>query len=1072
MKYYIQAHISLLLFTLFTGSLFGQSKDSWTENFDIGLATSYTNGTQTLATGDWTTQQVYQETSSASFGSTGHAARINDDVSGANITTPPLNTCGTISFVYRELNTGGGTFEVLKSYDNISWTSISTQTFSGINFQTFNFDVNDESSPVYIRVLNDNNPGHLIIDNFSVTDYSSSIPLISVDPALLDNFTYTIGGGPSSSQSFNASGTDLTNDIIVSPPVNYEISINNTSFQSSDIVLAQSAGIVNPTTIYVRLKAGLASGSYSEQINITSTGATTKTVNCSGVVLAPEPTNNPSGLTATANSSSQITVTWSDSDAAHYLLKGSNVSYAAIENPLDGVAEANSLLVQNTDAGVEIYQFSGLSQATHYYFKIFGYNGSNGTINYKVDGAPQTDAITEGTGNTTDLVITEVMQNPAAVADADGEWFEIYNGGSSAVDLNGWIIKDLGSDSHTINNGGPLIISAGGFLVFGINANTGTNGGVNVDYQYSGFTLGNSDDEILLVMSDGTTIIDEIAYDGGPNWPDPNGASMSLNPSKFNTTDNDTGTNWFESVTPYGSGDLGTPGAMNEGLFTTWTGAISSDWNDTGNWDNGVPAADQDVLIPDVSGAKAPNPIVTSGAVCNDIVIENGGSLEIEVSGSLTVNGSFTNDGTVNIRSDATGNGSLIESSGINATVEAFIPQGRWNFVGLPIDDANTSVFAGLFMQWWNEVDGVWEWVVSADSILSTDLMGYSVWPSSDATLNFTGTLNSGTRSLAITNSPGSAFPDKGYNLVGNPYPSSVNWDGTGWTKTNVDNAIYTWTGAQYASYVSGISVNGLTNIIPPHQGFFVHCNNVSGGLLEISDASRTHTNVANLKNTNSPESLLLTVQGNGYKDETAIYINEGATNGFDEQYDAYKLKGNPDNPQLFSVADDGFILSINAMGTVPIQPLNLSFEPGMDGIFELSLSNISGFEGIPVFLEDKKEHSIINLKSNPVYKFTGSTLDNVSRFKLYFSYNETPASDDYSNTDGLFIYSKNQNVIISSEKLLWGKAILYDLSGRQVISTDLNGEMQKVLNPKNSGYYIVSVITNEKINYRKVYLK
>jgi predicted extracellular nuclease len=158
-----------------------------------------------------------------------------------------------------------------------------------------------------------------------------------------------------------------------------------------------------------------------------------------------------------------------------------------------------------------------------------------------------------------EVVINEIIQNPAAVSDTDGEWFEIYNPTSSAIDINGWTIKDNDTDSHVIANGGPLMISAGGYLVLGRNADSGTNGGVTVAYQYEGIFLGNSGDELILM--DGSTEIDRVEWDGGPGFPDPTGASMSLfNPS----LDNNTGANWCTATTTFGAGDLGTPGSAND----------------------------------------------------------------------------------------------------------------------------------------------------------------------------------------------------------------------------------------------------------------------------------------------------------------------------------------------------------------------------------------------------------------------------------------------------------------------------------------------------------------------------
>lgn len=153
-----------------------------------------------------------------------------------------------------------------------------------------------------------------------------------------------------------------------------------------------------------------------------------------------------------------------------------------------------------------------------------------------------------------DIVITEIMQNPSAVSDTNGEWIEVYNKGSQSVDLNGWTIRDDGSDSHTIN--GSVVVAPGNYVVLGRNNNSTTNGGVSVAYQYSGINLANGADEVILEDISGT-IQDEVWYDGGSQWPDPTGASMALSSA---SADNNVGANWTISTEAMSSGDLGTPG--------------------------------------------------------------------------------------------------------------------------------------------------------------------------------------------------------------------------------------------------------------------------------------------------------------------------------------------------------------------------------------------------------------------------------------------------------------------------------------------------------------------------------
>jgi len=159
----------------------------------------------------------------------------------------------------------------------------------------------------------------------------------------------------------------------------------------------------------------------------------------------------------------------------------------------------------------------------------------------------------------TDIIITEVMNNPAVLSDADGEWFEVYNAGATQVDLNGWTVRDDGTDSFVISS--SAIVPAGGYAVLGLNAAVMAGEGVTLVYEYSGMFLGNSADELYLINAS-AQVINFIIWDGGPVWPDPTGASMMWNEA---TADNNVGGNWSTSTAPFGSGDLGTPGAANGG---------------------------------------------------------------------------------------------------------------------------------------------------------------------------------------------------------------------------------------------------------------------------------------------------------------------------------------------------------------------------------------------------------------------------------------------------------------------------------------------------------------------------
>jgi len=156
-----------------------------------------------------------------------------------------------------------------------------------------------------------------------------------------------------------------------------------------------------------------------------------------------------------------------------------------------------------------------------------------------------------------DVVICEIMPDPDSVADTYGEWFEVYNNSGTAVNLLDWTIADLGTNRHTIVT--DLIIPDQSVAVLARNGNVSLNGGVEVDYVYSSFTLSNSTDEIIIEDDLGREI-DRVEYVG--SWPFSSGHSMTLKVGDPNQ-DNNSASSWQqESTVTYGSGDYGTPGTI------------------------------------------------------------------------------------------------------------------------------------------------------------------------------------------------------------------------------------------------------------------------------------------------------------------------------------------------------------------------------------------------------------------------------------------------------------------------------------------------------------------------------
>ena len=158
------------------------------------------------------------------------------------------------------------------------------------------------------------------------------------------------------------------------------------------------------------------------------------------------------------------------------------------------------------------------------------------------------------------IVITEIMANPASVSDSYGEWFEIVNVTDTVISLQDWSIKDSGSDIHVIHaDNEDSSIEPGQFYVLARNGSSSSNGGVTPDYVYSSFSLSNTEDEIIIMDSEGA-IVDEVHYTS--EWNFSSGVSKEIHE---NESDNSLIENWFVSTLSYGSGDYGTPGNSYEG---------------------------------------------------------------------------------------------------------------------------------------------------------------------------------------------------------------------------------------------------------------------------------------------------------------------------------------------------------------------------------------------------------------------------------------------------------------------------------------------------------------------------
>lgn len=237
--------------------------------------------------------------------------------------------------------------------------------------------------------------------------------------------------------------------------------------------------------------------------------------------------------------------------------------------------------------------------------------------------------------------------------------------------------------------------------------------------------------------------------------------------------------------------------------------------------------------------------------------------------------------------------------------------------------------------------------------------------------LDVDGTIHSGTMSLPVTfTNTGNAAAD-GWNLVGNPYPCTIDWNSSSWTKTNINNAVYVWNAAtgQYASYVGGVSSNGGSRYIAPSQSFFVVANGAAPALTIEENCKVAQQST--FKSTELTEGMFtLSVIGDQYSDETTIARNPQATALFEPEFDAYKLRSPlTEAPYLSTISESGEDLSINVLSELTSQLIiPLRMEVGTSGLYTIAHKGLSSFaNGACVVLEDLLTGAMypLNLEDN-----------------------------------------------------------------------------------------------------------
>lgn len=356
-------------------------------------------------------------------------------------------------------------------------------------------------------------------------------------------------------------------------------------------------------------------------------------------------------------------------------------------------------------------------------------------------------------------------------------------------------------------------------------------------------------------------------------------------------------------------------------------------------------------------------------------------------------------------------------------------------------------------------------------------------------TISISGLVNDGPQSRTLTNHNGTYTG--GFHLVGNPYPSPIDWNSAVWTKDNIDDAIYFFTASTtdpytgtYQSYVkNGVSTDGkTTGIIPSMQGFFVHVSDgATQGTLGVSNEVRIHDLTQEFHKSSQQKNIPLIRITAGFEgqssDPTVLYLDPNASEGFDSRLDAYKLMNtNPDVPSFYSLSTKGEELSINAIGALQSQEvirIPLGYQALKPGKLTLRLQDLELPSDIYVYLVDLEKNAYTDLLKERSYSTPVIKGSINGRFQIVFSSKAISDPEKILNTPMSVYGNKEKITVLLNHVPETGSEItISSLSGQVLKTIRTTSAKVEIEGVKSAGVYIISLRSGETRAFKKILIK
>jgi hypothetical protein len=503
--------------------------------------------------------------------------------------------------------------------------------------------------------------------------------------------------------------------------------------------------------------------------------------------------------------------------------------------------------------------------------------------------------------------------------------------------------------------------------------------------------------------------------------------------------------------------------------INTWSGggADPGDWSDPDNWSSGSFTENTSIFVP-----SSANPLIADSSVTVYNIDLEAGAVMQHSADTITVNGEFR------LRSSADKNASYLNTGGIlivnadSVKIEQVITADTINYNISPPTSGATKATMGVTDQMfaYNNSTGLYEEVGENTSL--NPGTGY-ILRSDAGNIIFSGDINLS----EIVVDLGWSSTALGWNLVGNPFTGSLDW--TTISRTNVEDAFWIWQNRDEVygvyNYELGTGVNIDSPIIPSNQAFWVKVPTATKddpASISFSTSNLQANTTSYLKSTSTPELLKIAGSNGMVKDETAVVINEDASDNLDRLDSDKMLSKASDALELFSPLEDKQI-AINAIPAfTETKEIPIGYYAGKSGEYQIELVNQTMTNLESVILIDHDRNTEWTLSPENPYHFTVDSVgSNDTRFTLKMVTQTVPTNinnqDEKKNQ--CTVYAQNKHIMIKTPDNNNLRYHLTDMSGRTLDNGNLEPQSLNRIPAPGTGIYIVTIASDKGKEEHKV---